>query len=235
MMRPRWRYMVVVAVLTFMLFLPLRLVATLINTDPGGFSARQMSGSVWRGRIDDARFGAVDVGNVDVGLNPLPLLRGRARLGFRPVPGQTGNTISGAIEFGNGRRAIESLSGSVYGGTIGGLPIERIAFDALSVELADGECHAASGRVTLVIGIDIAGLNLGGGLSGVARCAGRHVDLPLISQTGMERIALDLAPDGTYTARLTVRGDDPLLATGLAASGFVADGGGFTKLYRGHL
>ena len=66
----------------------------------------------------------------------------------------------------------------------------------------------------------MAGAFPGGALSGNARCDGGALLLPLVSQSGLARVAVRLSGAGRYRAELLVRGDEGvrerLLAAGLA-------------------
>ncbi len=234
-MRPGWRFIVIVALLALILFLPLRLASGLLGFVQFGLSARQVSGSVWSGKLDQAHIGALTLGTLDVGMEPAPLLLGRARLAFARPADDADGPLSGTVESGFGRRAISHVTGSIAGPGTGALPIERLTFDNLSVRFSDGTCAAASGRVTLVVGLEIAGVTLANGLSGEARCAGGRLQLPLVSQSGMERVTMTIAVDGSYAARVAVQPGDAMVATALSASGFVADSGAYVRTYRGQL
>lgn len=226
-----WR-IVALVLLALIVFLPLRLA---IGMAGPGVTARAATGIVWSGRLDQARIGGMDVGTVDVGLAPLSLLLGRARFAFARAGGDGVQPLSGAIETGLGGRAVDGLTGTMLGGSIGGLDLDRVAFDGFTARFAGGACTLAAGRVTIVPAIDLPGLNLANGLSGAARCNGRALELPLVGQSGMERLTLTLLPDGSYSAKVAVQGNDPTLATGLAATGFVSDGASFVRTWRGQI
>ena len=61
-------------------FLPMRLALGWAALDSQGFSAREVTGSVWSGRLVEARFGDVALGDLDASVSPLALLIGRARI-----------------------------------------------------------------------------------------------------------------------------------------------------------
>ena len=224
----------VVAVAALIAFLPLRLVAGWV-LDGSGITARSANGLLWAGHLDSARAGAFDLRTLNVGLRPLPLLIGRAQLWFeRPDAAQPGvEALTGAIETGWNRRALRSVTGVVRGGAIAGLPIERANFDAANVLFRDGQCREASGRITLIPAVRIAGLELRNGLSGDLRCEGRDLAVTLAGQSGMERIALTIDHSGAYSARMTVQTGDPVLGNALTAAGFTPTAGGYEQRSRG--
>lgn len=233
MSRRRTILLVAVALIAAILLLPLRLASAWIGLDAIGVSARSASGTVWNGRLEQARSQGFDLGTLDVGLDPLPLLIGRAQIGFDRTPGGGSEPLTGTIEAGIGRRAVSGLNGSVIGGGWGDLPIERIAFENMSALFSDGQCRSAEGRVRITLGVRIAGLELRNGLAGAPRCDGRALLLPLVGDSGMERLMLRIQADGSYDARFSVAATDPALGAALSAAGFAPAPGGFARTMRG--
>jgi general secretion pathway protein N len=217
------------------LFLPLRLAGALIGFDNLGLTARSAGGTVWSGQLDQARLGPVDLGTLDVGLKPLPLLLGRASLDVERAATEGTQALSGTVSVGIGRRAIDGLTGTVGGSTIGGLPIESIAFDNATVVFADGRCVEASGRATVTVGLSIAGLQLRNGMTGGLNCEGRDLVTTLTGQSGLERLRLTIDADGSYVARLMVQSTDPFLGAALTAAGFGPTDQGYVRTSRGRL
>ena len=232
----RRRILSVFAILAaIILFLPLRLAGALIGFDNLGLTARSAGGTVWSGQLDQARLGPVDLGTLDVGLKPLPLLLGRASLDVERAAAEGTQALSGTVSVGIGRRAIDGLTGTVGGSTIGGLPIESIAFDNATVVFADGRCVEASGRATVTVGLSIAGLQLRNGMTGGLNCEGRDLVTTLTGQSGLERLRLTIDADGSYVARLMVQSTDPFLGAALTAAGFGPTDQGYVRTSRGRL
>lgn len=234
MNRTRTRILIGLAVLfAAILFLPLRLAATLIGFDDLGVTARHASGTIWSGRMEQVRGGGFDLGTVDVGLRPLPLLLGRASMDFERTENSGGEPLAGTVSIGPGRRAIDGLTGAVTGGDFSGIPIERIAFDGASAVFADGQCREASGRVTVTIGFSVAGLQLRNGMAGELACEGGDLKAELVGQSGLERLILTSDADGNYVARLLVQSTDPVLGAALTAAGFGPTAEGYVRTMRG--
>lgn len=231
MTRPRL-WIAAGVLLALLIFMPLRFATALIGLGDDGISARSASGLVWAGRLEQTRVGPLDLGTFDVGLHPLPLALGRARIGFERSDG-SGAPLSGAIESGIGRRGFDGVTGTIAGGDIGGLPIESIAFDNARLLFVDGQCREAGGRATLTIGLSMAGLELRNGLSGDLRCEGRAAAVTLAGQSGLERLTLTVDADGNYVARLGVQSADPLLGAALSAAGFGPTAEGYVRTMRG--
>lgn len=234
-MTRRRLWIMLAVVLAIILFLPLRLAMGMIGIDDTGLSARQLRGTVWSGRMEQTRVGGIDLGTLDVGVHPLPLLIGRARMGFTRVAGNGVEPLSGTYEIGPGRRVIDGLNGTVITGALGDLPVERLTFDQTSVQFSDGQCHSASGRVQVMLAVRIAGIDLRNGLSGEARCERGALLLPLSGQSGMERLTLAIHGDGQYEARFGVNATDPITSAALSAAGFSATAEGYFRTVRGRL
>ncbi len=217
------------------LFLPLRLAGALIGFDTLGLTARSAGGTVWSGQLDQARLGPVDLGTLDVGLKPLPLLLGRASMDIERAAAEGTQPLAGTVSVGIGRRAIEGLTGSVGGNSIGGLPIESIAFDNATVVFADGRCVEAAGRATVTVGLSIAGLQLRNGMTGGLNCEGPDLVTTLTGQSGLERLRLTVDAEGNYVARLMVQSTDPFLGAALTAAGFGPTDQGYVRTSRGRL
>ncbi|HEU0067174.1 MAG TPA: type II secretion system protein N, partial [Sphingomonas sp.] len=66
--------------IAMLVFLPLRLVLGMAGVGEEGLTARAVEGSVWMGRLRDARFGDVPLGDLNAHVSPWPLLIGRARV-----------------------------------------------------------------------------------------------------------------------------------------------------------
>jgi general secretion pathway protein N len=73
--------------IALIVFLPMRLVLGWIGLGDQGFTARTVSGSVWDGRLNEARFGDLALGSLDARLSPFALLVGRARVSLDGDPG----------------------------------------------------------------------------------------------------------------------------------------------------
>lgn len=223
----------IVALLAFLAFLPLSLAARMIGLDDMGVSARQMGGTIWSGQLDQTRVGALDLGTLDVGLNPAPLLLGRAHMDFARAGGSNAPDLSGSITIAHGLRVVQGLSGTVLGGGESGLPIEQISFTDAQATFTDGRCTSASGRVQLVLGIRFAGLDLRHGLSGEMDCEGDRLRAVLNGESGMEKLTIRLDGDGQYLARFGVQSADPMLGAALTAAGFGNTAEGYVRAFRG--
>jgi len=207
-----------------LVFLPMRLVLGVVGLGEQGFSARSVGGSVWDGRLEDARFGTLPLGSLDASLSPFALLVGRARV---HVAGAD-DALRGAIELSRHMRGIDHMSATLpTGGAFAPLPVTALTLDDVTIRFTDTVCATAEGRVRARLVGEAAGIALPTELAGNARCDGAALLLPLASQSGSESIELRVTGDGRYTAALRLTPADPAAAERLAGAGFVAGPGGY--------
>lgn len=205
-------------------FLPLRIALGLAGMDRMGVTARDVRGTIWNGRMDQLMLGTVPMGSVRVALSPIQLLVGRARFDMRRKAGLA-DDVSGAMTLGFGRFGIDDVTAMVpLGRTLAPLPIGSMMMDDVSVRFAGGRCDHAEGRVRAQVAGTITGLNLTQGLSGAVVCDGEALLLPLVSQSGMEKINLRLWASGRYSAEMRVETADATLTQTLGAAGFTSIG-----------
>ncbi|WP_019516823.1 type II secretion system protein N [Sphingomonas sp. Mn802worker] len=210
-------------VAALLVLLPLRVVLGWAGLDDKGFAAREVRGSVWSGRLSEARFGDLALGDLNARVSPLALLIGRARVALESRNGDA--KLSGTVELSRGRAGVIGTSGPIEpGSAFAPLPVTALNLDEVSVRFADGACEAAEGRVRAEISGTFLGAALPGAVSGTARCDGGALLLPLVSAAGTEGAALRLWADGRYRAELTLVPSDPAVATRLDTAGFVANG-----------
>lgn len=213
-----------VLLLGLILFLPMRVALGLAGLERLGVSAREVRGTIWGGRIDGLMLGDMPLGTVRAGLSPISLLMGRARFDILRRRGQA-DDISGALTVGIGRIGIDDVTGPVpLGRTFAPLPVGSLSLEDVSGYYSGDRCGHAEGRVRAHMAGQIAGLNLSQGLSGIATCDGDALLLPLVSQSGLEKVDLRIWRSGRYVAEMRVETADPTLAQTLAQAGFAQVG-----------
>jgi general secretion pathway protein N len=215
-------------------FLPLRLVLGVAGIDQAGLTARAAQGSVWMGRLRDARVGDVALGDLDARLAPWPLLLGRARMELDSDGDTPARSLHGALGVSRTGIRVDDLTATIAPGRLfAPLPVTTLALDAVSVRFEDGACSAAEGRVRATLTGDFGGIALPQALSGAIRCEGSALLVPLSSQAGAERVDLRIEGDGRYRATVALQpADAPALAR-LTALGFVAGAAGYTLSVEG--
>lgn len=232
---PMRRSLFFVAAFLFSLvaLLPLGLALRWLGLDERGFAAREAQGSVWLGIVREGRFGSVALGDLEARLRFLPLVIGRARVDLDHAG--EGEGFEGGITVSRHAFGVDDVQAKVAPGPVFAL-VPGAAFDLndLSAHFADGVCASADGMVKASLSGDAAGINLPGTLSGNARCDGGALLLPLVGQSGMERLDLRLFDDGRYRVELLLRPADEAARQRLAAAGFTASGAAFVLRADGH-
>ena len=213
--------------------LPLGLAMRWLGLDERGFTAREAQGSVWLGFVREARFGSVPLGDLEARLRVLPLVIGRARVDL-DHSGE-GDGLEGGITVSRHAFGVDDVRATVAPGPVFAL-VPGASFDLadLSAHFANGVCASADGTVKATLSGDTAGISLPRSLTGNARCDGGALLLPLVGQSGMERLDLRLFEDGRYRVELLLRPADEAARQRLAAAGFTASGAAFALRTEGH-
>lgn len=229
--RRRWPALLAVLSLTFAALLPLQLLLGSPGQLPESLAAREAEGNVWSGRLRGASWRGRPLGDLEIGLRPLPLLLGRRSFDV------SGNGLSLRLQLGR-HRGIEATNASIEALAVPGLPAIKtdLRFKDVAVVFTDGRCIRAEGRVQ-------ASVHWTGReqdvtvLSGTPECAERAVVFPLHADAGTRRIQaeLRLEPDGRYRLQTVVGDVDPATATVLRGIGFVDAPGGLSRSIDGHL
>ncbi|HEU0099085.1 MAG TPA: type II secretion system protein N [Allosphingosinicella sp.] len=198
-----WREIFFLAALLFSLtaLVPLRFALGWLGYADKGLSAREASGSLWLGALSEARFGAVPLGDVATRLRMQPLLVGRARLDLE----QADDGLKGAMTLSRHGFGIDDATGTIEGPALAELPPPTLDLADLSFRFADGLCAHAEGLVKARFAGELGSVPLPAGFSGEARCDGPALLLPLVSQSGGERLDVRLFADGRYRIDATLR------------------------------
>lgn len=219
-----------VFLLSLIFLMPLSVALSMFGLTEQGLSARAASGTVWSGKLFEARIGQIAVGDVAVGLKPLPLVVGRATIDMESAIGR-GALTSMKSGFAIDDATVKLATARAFTP----IPLDALDLTNVSVTFTNSRCAKAQGRVRATFAGDVGGLSLAQGLSGVARCEGGALLLPLVSQSAMERLNLYLRHDGGYRAEFRVRSTDPAMAAKLGSAGFAPAPGGFVLRLAGKL
>jgi len=201
-------------------FLPLRLVLGVAGGEDS-LAAREVTGTVWDGTALDLQAGRLPLGSVEIGLRPLPLFLLRAEFAV-DRPEQPGRPAFHAIaRGGQGRIVLKDANGELpLAGVMAPLPVKGLTFADFSLEMRNGRCIAASGRLGLTIpslGPVLPGETV---MSGPARCEDGALIVPMQGPSGTERLNLTLDPDGKWRADLVLTGLPVEVAAPLLDMGF---------------
>lgn len=215
--------------LALLLCLPLQLVLPRLSLPPG-LSATGVEGSLWRGRLRQARWRGAELGELQLGLSPLPLLAGRQQLWLR------GPHLHLALQGGR-MRGIDKAQGVLPLPSPPGLALRASLEDARMRFDADG-CRDAGGRVRIeatLPGDALPPLLL----SGTPACDGRSGRIALLPEASGGPLVLEatlsIEADGRYALQTLARSDDPAIRSALLAAGFQDAGGGLSRADAGHI
>lgn len=186
-----------------------------------GLEADTVSGSIWKGRLRNARYAGLPLGDIDVGLDPVRLLKGEASLRFMRL----GTRLQGRVGGSRQARGLEELSGELPLQILPApLPAFLIRFTDVHVALSPrGDCRSAGGTVsTSLSGIPFLGETPP--LAGTPRCDGNRLFAPLRLPGDQAGLDLWLGARGDWEGRLRIRPGNRLALMGLAAAGFAIEG-----------
>jgi general secretion pathway protein N len=204
---------------------PMRAVLGWVGLGDLGLTAREATGSLWAGRLVEARFGAVALGDLDARLAFWPLLLGRARL---ELDGEGERPLSGAVTVSRHRLGLDDMTANLVTGQLfAPLPVTTLDLEDATVHFRDGLCEKAGGRVRATLAGEAGGVALPQTLSGPARCEAGALVLPLASQAGTEQATLRIGGDGRYRAEFALRSPDPASIARLQAAGFIGGANGY--------
>lgn len=231
--RSWWAWVVGIAVLALIALLPLRIALGMSDLQRVGFTARQVAGTIWYGRIGDLQLRSQSLGTLEVQLNPLALLVGRFSMRFNrmddPQGGLNGRLLSG------GMQGVKGVSGRIdVSQMFAPLPLVALELEEVTVLFRNGQCVDGSGRVTPVISVPIPGLTAGR-LAGTLQCEGRRARITMTSGSGAERIEFYVTATGRYRGWVSVRNSVPEVASALGLLGFRPSPEGLTMSVEGRL
>lgn len=183
-----------------------------------GFTARQVAGTIWYGRIGELMIREKRLGTFEVRVAPLPLLVGSSQVRFSRM-GDPDGPLEGVLSYG-ASNGVRDLTGRIAAaGLLGALPIESIESTDVTLLFRDGRCAAASGQLRVTLAIPIPG-DFARQLSGTLRCERERVRVRLADPSGVVSLEFYVTAEGRYRAWLRLAGVPPALSAGLALFGF---------------
>lgn len=221
-------------------FAPLRWAMGRLGLEREGLAAAQVRGTIWAGRLTQASYRGLQLGDADVGLQLLPLLLGRTRLTVEtgaggPAPGRA------VLIRGGGLRGVENATLIVPVQLLQTpLPLQgELRLSDATVLFRNGACHEAQGRVaTDLLQRSAAFLQWQGPeLSGELACRGSAIVAPLSgARDGTEiSVTFRLDPNRAYRVDTRVLTSDLTLGAALALAGFDRRADGFVRVDQGRL
>lgn len=217
----RWTvWTVAIALVALMLLLPLRVALSAQDLDQLGMSARQIGGSIWRGRIGELMLGRQLLGTFDVRLDPGSLLLGRIAMPFERLD-QVQGPMTGVLRAGGTVTGVERLNGSLAASNLlGGAPIDALTFTDTTILFDGKRCAEADGRVSANLAVRFGPLALDRGFSGAISCEGERMRARLVSEAGTEQLEFFVSSSGRVRGWITIRAPLPGLDGLLSTYGF---------------
>ncbi|HUE78650.1 MAG TPA: type II secretion system protein N [Sphingomicrobium sp.] len=233
-MRRRWlAWTLGIFGLALVALFPLRVALGLSDLERIGFTARQVAGTIWYGRVGELHLRSQPLGTFEVQLDPLALLIGRISMSFDRTDDPQG-LLEGRLVAGL-RRGVKDASGRIAAGAMfAPLPIEALEVDDLTVLFRNGRCVESSGRVTPVMAAPVPGVQFAG-LTGTMQCDGERARVEMQSASGAERVDFYVHSSGRYRGWLSVRSTAPEVGAALSVLGFRPSPQGMTLTVNGRL
>ena len=208
-----------IAALALIALFPLRLALAWSDFERIGFSARQVAGSIWYGRIGDLHLRSQPVGTLEVRVDPVAALFGTIKMRFDRLDSPEG-PLAGHFLAGRSR-GIRSTSGRIaVAEMFAPIPLAALELSDVTILFRDGLCAEASGRIAPVLAAPIPGVQFDPALAGPVECDGERAHVRLESASGAERIEFYVQESGDYRAWMSIRSSDPIVNAALATFGF---------------
>lgn len=234
-MKWRWTaWLLGVTALAMLALFPLRIGLGLTGFERVGFSARQVAGTIWYGRLGELNLRRRPLGTFEVALDPLPLLLGTASIRFHRMDGIDG-PLGGRLVAGARIGLIDASGRVAMGDMFAPLPIDALILDHVTLLFRGGRCVEAAGSLTPVIALPVAAIDLGTGLRGTVQCEGQRARIVMTSASGRERVQLFIRGSGQYRGWIIVRDPAPDAALALSLFGFRPSFQGMTLSVDGRL
>lgn len=220
-----------VAALAALATLPLSLTSARLAQS--GLAANEAAGSVWGGTLRAAQAAGQSLGDVSVGLRPLPLLLGRRELDLSGA-GWSARVVEGRR---NGVLAGQGLLPSVAPTLVPGASLQ-VSLQQARLVFEDGHCIDAGGSVAALLQWqeDIALPELQ--LEGPVACAGGSGRITLATGASAlvpVQLVVTVGGDGVYQLQATAQAADPASRAMLLLAGFQDTPSGLGRAVEGKL
>lgn len=223
--------------LALVVMIPLSFALSAMDAARLGLSATRVSGSIWRGRLSQARLHRLALGDVGVRLDPLGLVLGVGRFHVTLTGRLQGR---GVLDLRDGGAGVSRVRLSAPADVlVDGLPFRGvIRLEDFEARFKSGACQRAGGRIHL------ERLSLGAGtllpdlsLSGVARCRNKVLVAPLAGRAAGLEIEAELQAfgNGRYILLTRVRTTNPALEAAMGLAGFERNLDGFNRRDEGQV
>lgn len=234
-MRRRWViWSVGVGALALIGMFPLRLALGWSDLERIGFTARQVAGTIWNGRVGELHLRSQPLGTVDVSLDPAALLLGNISMRFDRRDNPDG-PLQGRLVAGISRGLVDATGRIAVGEMFAPLPVGALQLEKVTVLFRNGRCVRAGGRVRPILAAPVPGVDIGPALTGSVECEGERARVEMESPSGAERIELYVQESGDYRGWMSVRSPRPNVNAALGVFGFKPSPQGMTLSVDGRL
>ena len=221
-------------VLAVIALFPLRIALGLSDLSRIGFTASQVEGTIWSGRIGQLQMRSQPLGTMDVSLDPFALMLGNISMAFHRLDNPEG-PLDGRLVAGATRGLIDTSGRIAVGEMFSPLPIAALELDKVTIKFRDGQCDKASGRVRPIIAAPIPGVTFDVGLAGTVECDGQRARVRMATPSGGQQLEFYVRESGEYRGWMSVRNSRPDIAGALSLFGFRPSPQGMTLTVDGRL
>lgn len=234
-LRPRWvAWTAGIAGLAVVGLFPLRIALGLSDLPRMGFTARQVAGTIWYGRIGELHMRSQPIGTLEVALDPFALLLGNVSMSFNRLDSPDG-PLEGKLVAGF-RRGVVGTSGRLaVGEMFAPLPIAALELSEVTALFRNGRCVRAGGQVRPIISAPIPGVTFDAGVVGTLECDGERARVVMESASKGERIDFYVRESGDYRGWMSIRSNRPEVNGALGLFGFKPSPQGMTLTVDGRL
>jgi len=217
--------------LGLLVLLPMRTVLGRLADQ--GFTARQVAGTLWYGRIGELTYHGRRLGTFEAAVDPLALLTGALKLNFHRLDDPQG-VLDGALVSGTAR-GVRDVTGRIgAAGLFGGLPADALELENVTLLFKGQGCAKATGKATILLASPLPGVD-GVALSGVPRCENERLRFVLTTPSGAGKLDFYVRSTGDYRAFFQVPAAGPDQSASLTAAGFTASPDGMVLSVDGKL
>jgi len=207
--------------------MPISVALTWSGARAAGLSARNITGSIWDGRLQATQFRRVPLGDAEASLDLFAIFTGLARLSLQ--------SERGTLTLVEGRaRGLDGADIAIDVQQLGfGVPMTgSVRLQNTTLLFENGRCSKAQGRIVT----DAARQSWGGPeLAGEFSCAGTAAIARLRGARDDVEVAMDIGVEanGRYRLHSQVTSSNPAILSALSLAGFVMSGGGMMRIDEG--
>lgn len=206
---------------------PMRLAISLAGLDDAGLAAREVQGTIWSGRLVDAKFRGINLGTLDAAIVPSSLLAKPAMIINRK--NAEGEDFTAMISGSADQVQVMDAMGDIPLAALAGrIPVSTARISNGNIALENGRCMSASGDVEMRPSGLLARFAGDQAMRGSLACQGDNIAMQLASPTETIMLSASIDPQRRYRMQLILNNLSPEIAFGLRSLGFRQDGDSLT-------